>query len=143
MTFAIKTPLENTKSYLKAQGWFDEVTLGLPAVAPDGDGITAQVYLASASLTFLTRDTTVQVHMIRIRFCKNILNEPSDLTELALADMVARFITAAIGHFDLTAAIAAVEVFTIDVTWDAFEVGDVMCRTAEIELPLTYREAAT
>ncbi len=143
MTFAIKTPLENTKSYLKAKGWFDEVTLGLPVVAPDGDGITAQVYMASASLTFLTRDTTVQIHMIRIRFCKNILNEPSDLTELALADMVVRFITAAIGHFDLTTAIAAVDVFTIDVTWDAFEVSDVMCRTAEIELPLTYREAAS
>ena len=143
MTFAIKTPLENVQSYIKAQGWCDEVTIGLPAIAPDGDGITGQVYLASAAIAFLTRDTTVQTHMVKVRFCKNILNEPSDLTELALADLVATFIAAAIGHFDLTTTVADLDVFTIDVDWDAFEVSDVMCRTAEIELPLTYREAAS
>ena len=142
MSFAIKTPLENVKSYIMAQGWCDEVEIGLPAIAPDGDGITAQVYMASAALTFLTRDTTIQTHMVRLRFCKNILNEPSDQTEIALADLVATVIAAAIGHFDLTAAVANVDVLTIDVTWDGFEVGSVMCRTAEIELPLTYREAA-
>ncbi len=143
MTFAIKTPLQNVKSYIQALGVCDEVTIGLPAIAPDGDAISAQVYMASAALAFLTRDTTVQTHMVRIRFCKNILNEPSDQTEIALADLVATFIAAAIGHFDLTTTIASVDVFTIAVDWDSFEVEGQVCRTAEIELPLTHREAAS
>ena len=142
MSFAIRTPLENVKSFVMAQGGIDEVTIGLPAVAPDGDGFTAQVYLSSVALAFLTRDTTIQTHIVKLRFCRNILNEPSDDTEIALADLVATIIAAALGHFDLTAAVADTDVLTIDVNWDAFEVGGVTCRTAEIELPLTYREAA-
>ena len=143
MSFAIKTPLVNVQSFIQAQGWCDNVTIGLPVIAPDGDGITGQVYMDSVALSFLTASTTIQTHMVKIRFCRNILGEPTDDTEIALSDLVATFIAAALGHFDLTTTVANVDVFTIEAAWDVVEVGDVVCRTVEIELPLTYREAAS
>lgn len=142
MSFAIRTMLLNVKSYLAAQGWFDDVVVGEPAAPPSGGGFSASVFMASAGISYLTRDTTAQTHTVTVRIYRNVLEQPGEDAEIEMSDVVSTLITAAIGHFDLTNTVASLEVHSIDVTWDDNDVGGIACRTADIDLPLTYREAA-
>src|SRR3990172_5524329 len=100
MTVPIRNVLLNLKSYLAAQGWFSDVSIGEPKAPPQG--FAAAVFMTLGDVGYLTRDTITEGDTVTLRLYKSVLEEPAEEVEIALAELVSTVRVAAIGHFDLT-----------------------------------------
>src|SRR3990167_8162435 len=133
MTVPIRNVLLNLKSYLAAQGWFSDVSIGEPKAPPAG--FAAAVFMSTGDVRYLSRDTIVEGDTVTLRLYKSVLEEPAEDVEIAMAELVSTIRVAALGHFRLTEAQANLEVDQVTIRWDYLDIGGESFRGAGTDPP--------
>lgn len=148
MPFLIKDTLVQIQTYLVKSGYFTTVLMGEPKSPPQGDGLTAAVFVNSVSVAQLTLNTTIESHVLTIRIYRNMLKEPVENIEFELAEAVSEVSNDLLGDIDLGARVRAIDVGGIHAqayrtNWGYVEVSGVMFRVADIVFGLIVDDSAT
>jgi hypothetical protein len=142
--FPLSTALGNIESYLTAKALFPGgVQIGDYNSPPSGPGTAAAVFLADLETQVISSDSQMQTFVVRIRIYQSATAEPQDDNEIALGVTALALHDAMIGHFDVTAAIADMEIggqmgTQIATHFDQITFGDAIFRIADIDVPLVY-----
>lgn len=147
MPFNVKSTLEKVQSYLQASGHVVRAQISEPK-QPPGERIMAAVYMGTVSVAQLTLQTTIELHVVRVRLYMNMLREAGDEIEFGLAQALSEISADLLGDYDLGATVRNVDVGGIygtplSATWGYVDVGGTMYRVVDITLPLIVDDSAT
>ena len=148
MPFLIKDTLVQIQTYLVKSGYFGSVLIGEPKAPPSAEGLTAAVFVNSASVAQLTMGTTIESHVLTIRIYRNKLAEPVEEIEFDLAEAVSEVSNDLLGDIDLGARVRAIDVGGIyaqpyQTTWGYVTISGMSFRVADIVFGLIVDDSAT
>lgn len=146
MASSIKTTLVNAQSAFLALGIFDEVNRVEPK-SPPGNGLSASIYMSSVTPAAEASglDSASGLYIITARLYSNMLQEPQEEIDSALASAVDLIFDALAGDFDLGATVRNVDFFGAHGTplmakWGHVDVGGKMFRAVDITVPLIIND---
>lgn len=149
MAFDIEATLDSIESKVASSGHVREVTVGEPKAPPSAEGITAAIYMASAEVSQVSLNSTIERHIITIRLYNLGLHEPTMDRDSALDAAMADLLEDILGDFDLGATIRNVDVggelgVPLSNDWGYVEIGGPPSyRVIELTLPLIVDDSAT
>ena len=148
MPFLIKATLEQIETYLQRSGYFSTVMVGEPKAPPEGDKLSAAVFMRNVAVARLTLNGTVESHVVNIRVYRNMLVEPVKDIEYEVAEAVSEVSNDLMGDLDLGARIRNIDVGGIHTSpfrtdWGYADVSGTMCRVADIIFGLIVDDSAT
>ena len=148
MAFDASNTLDAVAGHLLASGYLRDVMIGEPKSPPNGDQLTASVFLRSINVAEVTLGTTIESHVLMLRVFRNMLAEPTESMEKEFAKAISSILSDIIGEFDLGGSIRSIDIAgmygaSVSVNYGYMDLGGTMFRIADITLPLIVDDSAT
>lgn len=145
--FNVKSTLQTVQSALMKMGYFPKAEIGEPK-SPPTEPMAAALFMSNAAVAETTLGTTIELHVVTVRFYRRIFEEKEETIEYEMAEVLSKLMSDLLGDFDLGATIRSIDVGGQYGTaprgdWGYVDVGGVMFRTVDLTLPLIVDDSAS
>lgn len=130
-----------------ASGYVPTVQIGEPKTPPP-QGISAAIMMGDVGVYQTTLSTTIERHGVVVRFYVDMLAEPTEQNELALAQVVTDFMGDLAGDFDLGGTIRQVDIAGVSgsglaARWAYIDAGGKMYRVADVQVAFIVNDGSS
>ena len=146
MAFDIKSSLEAIQTHISKSG-VGTVQIGEPSVPPPPNTVLAAIWLESVESVGTTLDGSIEVWTVTVRYYMALPKEPTSGIELSMAKAISEVSALLMGDFTLGAKIRNIDIggqygARMRTRVGHVELGRIMCRTADLVLPLIVDDSA-
>lgn len=146
--FTIRETLLRICSHISASGYVSDCQISQAKQLDIGNRIGANVWIESRRVAVITLGKTSTAYDITVRFHRNMLADPVELTEFSLAETVSNVSEDLLGDFDLGSTVRNIDVGgefgrSLRARWGYVKVSGLTYRIADLFLPVVVNDTST